>query len=259
MSVPKKGEWTIAFETLMKQYQHLFTWLVLAPFPWRHSWLAFRQIILDGGLTIFIGSLVQGIFVMWLAGFYGDMFGGYIWVGTVTTFAVMREFAVLMTSALYAAKIGTAFTVEIGSMQMSEQISALKIMDVEPTSFLVIPRVAASTLALPLFVGFSFGVAIFSSWVFMSVFWDLSFDIFFTNAFAFIGPDVLWNSLFRAMIIGFAIGMNSVALGFYPCFGAEDLGRATTKSMVINLFTLLLLDLAIGMTGASLSLGVPAS
>lgn len=219
--------------------------------------IQFRQVILDGWLTIFMGSIVQGIFVMWLAGFYGDMFGGYIWVGTVTTFTIFREFAVLMSAVLFAGRIGTAFTVEIGSMQMSEQIDALKIMDIEPQRYLVIPRVLASALALPLFVAFSFGVAILSSWILMGVFWDISFPIFFENAFAYIDPDLLSNSLLRALIIGFVVGINAVGLGFFPCHGAEDLGRATTKSIVINLFSLLLIDLFIGMVAASLVMGAP--
>lgn len=251
------SEWLLARKTIVTQWRAFFYWLFMGRFPWRETWDQFRMVVLNGWMTVFMGSVVQGIFVMWMAGFYGDMFGGYIWVGTVTTFAVFRELAVLMTTTLFAARIGTAFTVEIGSMQMTEQISALKIMDVEPVSFLVIPRVLASTLAVPLFVGFSFGVAILVSWVFMAVFWDLSFEIFFINAFSYIDPGMLTNSLIRALTIGFVIGLNAVSLGFYPCYGAEDLGKATTKSMVINLFSLLLIDLAIGMVSATLSMGAP--
>ncbi|OHD11592.1 MAG: hypothetical protein A2Z96_02105 [Spirochaetes bacterium GWB1_48_6] len=250
-------EWVLARNTIINKWMDFFYWLIKGQFPWRETWEQFKLVILNGWMTVFMGSVVQGIFVMWMAGFYGDMFGGYIWVGTVTTFAVFRELAVLMCTVLFAARIGTAFTVEIGSMQMSEQISALKIMDVEPNTYLVIPRVIASTLAVPLFVGFSFGVAIFISWIFMAFFWDLSFEIFFLNAFSFIDPGMLTNSLLRALTIGFVTGLNAVALGFYPCNGAEDLGKATTKSMVINLFSLLLIDLAIGMVSASLSMGAP--
>jgi len=217
-------EWVLARNTIINKWMDFFYWLIKGQFPWRETWEQFKLVILNGWMTVFMGSVVQGIFVMWMAGFYGDMFGGYIWVG---------------------------------SMQMSEQISALKIMDVEPNTYLVIPRVIASTLAVPLFVGFSFGVAIFISWIFMAFFWDLSFEIFFLNAFSFIDPGMLTNSLLRALTIGFVTGLNAVALGFYPCNGAEDLGKATTKSMVINLFSLLLIDLAIGMVSASLSMGAP--
>lgn len=253
-----KSEWPLARNTILTTYKDFFFWLYMGQFPAKEIWNQFRQVINDGWLTVFWGSVVQGIFVMWLGGFYGEQFGGYRWLGSLTVFAVLREFSVLMTSVLFAARIGTAFTVEIGSMQMSEQISALRIMDVEPHTYLVIPRVLASTIALPVFVGFSFGVAILSSWVLSDVFWDISFQQFFLNAFNYIGDDILTNSLVRSFIIGFVISLNAVGLGFYPCDGAQELGRTTTKSMVVNIFSLLLIDLAIGMASTQLSMGAPS-
>jgi len=253
-----KSEWAIARNTILSAYRDFFYWLYIGQFPAKEIWNQFRQVINDGWLTIFWGSVVQGIFVMWLGGFYGDQFGGYRWLGTITVFGILREFSVLMSSVLFAARVGTAFTVEIGSMQMSEQISALKIMDVEPTTYLVIPRVLASTIALPVFVGFSFGVAIISSWILSDVFWDISFQQFFLNAFNYIGGDIIANSLTRSFIIGFVVSLNAVGLGFYPCDGAQELGRTTTKSIVINIFSLLLIDLIIGMTSTQISMGAPS-
>jgi len=253
-----KSEWAIARNTILSAYRDFFYWLYIGQFPAKEIWNQFRQVINDGWLTIFGGSVVQGIFVMWLGGFYGDQFGGYRWLGTITVFGVLREFSVLMSSVLFAARVGTAFTVEIGSMQMSEQISALKIMDVEPTTYLVIPRVLASTIALPVFVGFSFGMAIISSWILSDVFWDISFQQFFLNAFNYIGGDIIANSLTRSFIIGFVVSLNAVGLGFYPCDGAQELGRTTTKSIVINIFSLLLIDLIIGMASTQISMGAPS-
>jgi phospholipid/cholesterol/gamma-HCH transport system permease protein len=243
----RPSEWAIARRTLGKVYRDFFYWLIKGPFPYKEWFDQFREVILGGLPTMFFGSVVIGIFVSWIAGFYGDFFGAYIWIGTVANFAVFREFSVLMISMLFAGRIGTAFTVEIGSMNMSEQVQAMKIMDVEPNLYLVIPRVMASTLALPLFVAMSFGIAIMFSWIFLFLFFDTSFQIFFDNAFVFIEHDLMTNSLIRSTVIGFFVGLNAVGLGFYPCEGAVDLGRSTTKSIVINLFTLMLLDLFIGM------------
>jgi len=243
----KQSEWTIARNTLWQVYNSFYYWFIRGPFPWKESFEQLKTVLLGGLPTMVFGALVQGIFVSWISGFYGSFFGAYIWVGTVAVYAILREFAVLMTSMLFAARIGTAFTVEIGSMNMSEQVQALKIMNVEPNLYLVVPRVVASTIALPLFVAMSFSIAIFSSWVLLYLFYDISFVIFFENAFVFIQEDIISNSLFRSTIIGFFIGLNAVGLGFYPCEGAVDLGRSTTKSIVLNLFVMLLLDLFLGM------------
>jgi phospholipid/cholesterol/gamma-HCH transport system permease protein len=240
------SEWKDVRKTLFTIWGSFFKALLWGPFPWRETGRQFRRVIEDGWVTIVAGSIVQGIFVMWLAGFYGKRFGGYNWVGAVTTYAVFREFAVLMTGVLFAGRIGTAFTVEIGSMQMSEQIAALSLMNVAPPLYLTVPRVVASMIALPIFTAFSFGVAILSSWMLMAIFWGMSFQIFFQNAFNFIPAGMVTDSLFRAFVIGFTVALNAVALGFHRCNGAEDLGRSTTKSIVLNLFSVLMIDLVLG-------------
>jgi phospholipid/cholesterol/gamma-HCH transport system permease protein len=162
-----------------------------------------------------------------------------------------------MTGVLFAGKLGTAFTVEIGSMQLSEQVAALKLMGVEPVRHLGFPRVFASFIAVPLFTVLSFFVAIFSSWFLMAVFGDLSWPLFFQSAFLFVGPEVVSNALLRSLLIGFTVALNSVALGFFPGTGAEDLGRAATRSIVVNLFSVLLIDLFVGMMTTLASLRSP--
>lgn len=214
--------------------------------PWGETGRQFQRIIREGTLTILAGSLVMGVFVLWLAGFYSNTFGGKGWVGSITVLAVLRELGILMTGILFAGRIGTAFTVEIGSMQLSEQVAALRLMGVEPVLYLGFPRVFASVVAVPLFLVLSFSVAIFSSWFLMAIFWDISWQIFFQNALLFVGPPVVSNALLRALLVGFTVAMNSVALGFFPGTGAEDLGRAATRSIVVNLFSVLLIDLAVG-------------
>lgn len=227
-------------------WREFFQLLWFGRLPWAETARQFARIIREATLTILAGSVVQGVFVLWLAGFYSNTFGGKGWVGSVTILAVLRELGVLMTGVLFAGRIGTAFTVEIGSMQLSEQVAALRLMGVEPVRYLGFPRVFASLVAVPLFTVLSFGVAIYSSWFLMAVFWDLSWPVFFQNAFLFVGPDVVSNALLRSLLIGFTVSMNSVALGFFPGTGAEDLGRAATRSIVVNLFCVLLIDLLIG-------------
>lgn len=232
---------------VLSVWKEFFALLWFGRFPWAETGRQFVRIVKEGTGTILAGSVVQGVFVLWLAGFYSNTFGGKIWVGSVTVLAVLRELGVLMTGVLFAGRLGTAFTVEIGSMQLSEQVAALRLMGVEPVRQLGFPRVFASLAAVPLFTVLSFAVAIFSSWFLMAIFWDLSWPIFFQGAFTFVGPEVVSNALVRSLVIGFVVSLNAVALGFFPGTGAEDLGRAATRSIVVNLFSVLLIDLFFGM------------
>lgn len=248
MSEPASGAWA----PVLGVWREFFGLLWFGRLPWGETGRQFARIVREGTPTILAGSVVQGVFVLWLAGFYSNIFGGKLWVGSVTVLAVLRELGVLMTGVLFAGRLGTAFTVEIGSMQLSEQVAALKLMGVEPVRYLGFPRVFASVVAVPLFTVLSFAVAIFSSWFFMAVFWDLSWPLFFQNAFQFVGPSLVSNALIRSLLIGLTVSLNSVALGFFPGTGAEDLGRAATRSIVVNLFSVLLIDLFFGMlTSAS--------
>jgi len=235
-------------------WREFFGLLWFGRLPWAETGRQFSRIVREGTGTILAGSVVQGVFVLWLAGFYSNVFGGKLWVGSVTVLAVLRELGVLMTGVLFAGRLGTAFTVEIGSMQLSEQVAALRLMGVEPIRYLGFPRVFASLLAVPLMTILSFAVAIFSSWFLMAVFWDLSWPLFFQNAFQFVGPHVVSNALIRSLIIGFTVALNAVALGLFPGTGAEDLGRAATRSIVVNLFSVLIIDLFFGMLTSMSSL-----
>lgn len=238
-------------------WRDFFGQLWFGRLPWAETGRQFARIVREGTGTILAGSVVQGVFVLWLAGFYSNTFGGKTWVGSVTVLAVLRELGVLMTGVLFAGRLGTAFTVEIGSMQLSEQVAALRLMGVEPVRYLGFPRVVASMVALPLFTVLSFAVAIFSSWFFMALVWDLSWPVFFQNAFLFVDPPIVSNALLRSLVIGFAVSLNAVALGLAPGNGAEDLGRAATRSIVVNLFSVLLIDLAFGMVSTFTAVGSP--
>lgn len=240
--------------TLFGIWKDFFRQLWHGRLPWDETIRQFDRIIREGAGTILAGSIVQGVFVLWLAGFYSNTFGGKGWVGSVTVLAVLRELGVLMTGVIFAGRIGTAFTVEIGSMQLSEQIAALRLMGVEPVRFLGFPRVTASMLAVPLFTVLSFGVAILSSWTLMAIFWGISWPQFFQNAFLFVSPELVSNAMVRSLVIGFVVALNAVAVGFLPGQGAEELGRAATRSIVVNLFSVLLIDLAFGMVTTILEL-----
>ena len=126
MSEATPGAWP----PVLAVWREFFGLLWFGRLPWGETGRQFIRIVREGTGAILAGSVVQGVFVLWLAGFYSNLFGGRLWIGSVTVLAVLRELGVLMTGVLFAGRLGTAFTVEIGSMQLSEQVAALKLMGV---------------------------------------------------------------------------------------------------------------------------------
>ncbi|GEM_PF-1482114 len=240
------NEWLYAGKSIIFMYGSFSYWLFKDMFPYRQLGEQFIRTMLEGFATIMVGAVVQGLFLAWLGGYYGDRFGAYIWIGTATTFSIFRETSVLMAGILFAARVGTAFTVEIGSMSMSGQLDALRLMAVEPTQHIVIPRVLASVITLPILKAFSDGLAIFSTMVFLKMWFGVSFPIFLEHAFEFLKPSIITLSLIKAGIMGFFVALNACGLGYYFTGGAVELGKTTTKSTVINFLYVMIIDLIFG-------------
>jgi phospholipid/cholesterol/gamma-HCH transport system permease protein len=228
-------------------YLNFFYWVVRPPFPLREIFFQFIRTMLEAFVTIFVGSLVMGMFIAWIGGWYGSLYGALSYIGPAATFGIIHEFTIMLVGMLYACRIGTAFTVEIGSMAMSGQLDAQRMMAVEPVQYIIIPRVIASVISILFLLGIAHGVAIVSTMVFLRLWFNISPEVIFENAFVFLKSAVLNQSFIRIAIMGFFVSLNACALGYYFSGGAIELGRTATKSIVINFIVVLIIDLLTGM------------
>ena len=233
--------------SIFHTYLNFFYWVIRPPFPFREISKQFVRTLLEAFPTIFVGSVVMGMFIAWVGGWYGTLYGALSYIGAAATFGIIHEFTLMLAGMLYSCRIGTAFTVEIGSMAMSGQLDALRMMAVEPVQYIVIPRVIASIFTILFLLGISHGVAILSTVMFLQVWFNVSFHTIFENAFIFLKSTVLNQSFIRVAIMGFFVSLNACALGYYFSGGAIELGKAATKSIVINFIVVLIIDLATGM------------
>jgi phospholipid/cholesterol/gamma-HCH transport system permease protein len=214
-------EWLHAVKSAFRMYGNFFFWL-------------FRE--------IFITAVVLGGIHAWLGGWYGGKFSVIYWSGGAIVYLLLSEATTLIGAMIFAARIGTAFTVEIGSMQMSGQLDALRLMAVEPVQYIVIPRVLASILCLIFLKALSDGVAILSSLLFASWWFKISFPIYLQHVWEILRTPILTTSYIRSALMAFLISINGCGLGFYFNGGAVELGRTTTKSIVINLIVVITID-----------------
>ncbi|MEJ2662511.1 MAG: ABC transporter permease [Spirochaetia bacterium] len=120
-------------------------------------------------------------------------------------------------------------------------------MAVEPVQYIIIPRVIASVISILFLLGIAHGVAIVSTMVFLRLWFNISPEVIFENAFVFLKSAVLNQSFIRIAIMGFFVSLNACALGYYFSGGAIELGRTATKSIVINFIVVLIIDLLTGM------------
>lgn len=239
-------EWKHAGASTASMYGNFFYWLFREPFPLRQLGQQIVRIMLEGFGVMMVAAAVQGVMFAWLAGWYGGKFSVIYWSGAASLYLLLSSSTTLIGAMIFAAKIGTAFTVEIGSMQMSGQLDALRLMAVEPTQHIVIPRVLGSILCLPILKILSDGVAIIASIVGAKLLFDISIPIFIQHAGVVLRHTILTTSYIRCILHAFFVSINACGLGFYFEGGAIELGKTTTKSIVINLIVVLVIDTTYG-------------
>jgi phospholipid/cholesterol/gamma-HCH transport system permease protein len=239
-------EWVYAGKSAVSMYGTFFFWLLREPFPARQLGQQIVRIMLEAFGVMMIAAVVQGAMFAWLAGWYGNKFSVVYWGGAASMYMLLSASTTMVGTMIFAARIGTAFTVEIGSMEMTGQLDALRLMAVEPSQHIVIPRVLASILCLPILKALSDGVAIGASILLARWWFDISTPIYLQHSWEILGHPILTTSYIRCAIMAFFVSLNSCGLGYYFLGGAVELGKTTTKSIVINLIVIICVDTIYG-------------
>ncbi len=168
--------------------------------------------------------------------------GSYL--GGAVGLTLCKELGPVMMSILIAGRIGSAMAAEIGSMAVYQEIDALKTMNINPVQFLVLPRLVAISIALPLLVVFSnmvgwMGGAIVAA---TNVEIGVSFQTYFTNLKSFVDPTDIVNGLIKSFFFAVVVGTVSCHQGLQTIGGPRGIGRSVTKAVVNSIVLILILD-----------------
>ena len=220
--------------------------LRLAPRPWSWRWTSMvhhlemfglRSVPIIMLINFLVGAIVtqQGIFQL-------AKFGASSYAVDLVGVLGLRELGVLMTSIMIAGRTGSAITAEIGSMKMREEIDALKVMALDPLEVLIIPRLVALTIALPVLTFLAdmaqIGGGLIVSWLYAGV-TPQSFLLRLQNA---IGINTFMVGLIKAPFMAVVIGLIASTEGMEVRGSAESLGRCVTSSVVKSIFMVIVLD-----------------
>ena len=169
-------------------------------------------------------------------------FGATAWIPTVQALAFFLEIGPLVTGLLVAGRVGSGIGAVLSNMRATEQIDALESLSIDSFKFLVVPRVVACTLALPLltlFLDFSGLLGGFLSEYATS---RLSFQLYIYQSFSSFQWSNFYPPTLKTAVFGFTIGTVSSFLGYTTNEGAQGVGRAATRSVVISSLLIILLD-----------------
>ncbi len=190
-------------------------------------------------LSFFIGAVLA-----LQAGYSMQNFGAQQFIGSLVGLSMARELGPMMVSILLAGRVGSAIAAELASMKVYQEIDALETMNIPPARMLVMPRLAAVLVMMPVLtiigniVGW-FGGALIASHV---KFIGLDSQTYFAALRRFVHFKDVANGLFKAEVFGFVVVLVSCSIGLKTRGGPREIGASVTRAVVISLILILVLD-----------------
>lgn len=172
-------------------------------------------------------------------------FGATSWLPSLVAIAIIRALAPLVTALICAGKVGSNIAAELGSMKVTEQIDAMEVSAVNPFKFLVVSRVLATTLMIPMLMCYTGFVAMLGAYLNVHQNEMTSFITFFQQAFEKISFLDIFSSLVKSIVYGFTIGIIGCYKGFHARNGTEGVGRAANSSVVLSMFLIFVEEILI--------------
>lgn len=167
-------------------------------------------------------------------------FGAETMVGTVVALSMTRELGPVLTGLMVSGRMGSAMAAELGTMQVTEQIDALYTLATNPIKYLIVPRFLATVIMLPILVIFADVIGILGGYLVGVQILGTNPTLYFRRTWDFLEVNDLYSGLIKAIFFGMILSTISCYQGFSAQGGAEGVGRATTKAVVLSSLTILI-------------------
>jgi len=191
---------------------------------------------------VMLMAFLIGLIIAQQGGFYLQQFGADLFVVDLAGVLILREIGVLLAAILVAGRSGSAFTAEIGSMRMREEVDALNVIGLDPVEVLVVPRLMALILALPILTFLSDIAAIAGAMIVTWAYIGITPDLFFQRLDQAVSPTEFFVGLAKAPFMALIIGLVACNEGLKVGGSAESLGRHTTIAVVKSIFLVIVVD-----------------
>lgn len=221
---------------------HMFTWMLRRPFYFgqffkQMEFIGVRSttvVLLTGMFTGMVGSLQM---------YHGfSMFGAESLVGSTNALSLFRELGPVLAALMVTARAGSAMTAEIGTMKVTEQVDALTVMGVNPFQYLVIPRILASILMMPMLALAFDAIGVVGSYFVGVVLLGIDAGVFMSRIEQYVYFSDLMSGITKATCFGLIFSLVGCYKGYMTSGGAEGVGKSTTNSVVISSVSILIAD-----------------
>lgn len=240
------GSWTLrlleSVGSVLVMFAKFLVWSFVPPFRWG---LLLKQMEFVGVKSTPV-VVLTGVSIGMVLALQTDHglkpVGAEAYIGTVVTLGMFRELGPVLTSLMVTARAGSSMAAELASMRVTEQIDALYVLGVEPVKYLVVPRIWASVIMVPLLTGVADFFGILGGYLVSVHLLSVNPILFTRNAIFYSEIADLGNGLIKATTFGLILSLVSCFTGFYAKGGAEGVGKATTTAVVASSILIIVAD-----------------
>ncbi|RJO64555.1 MAG: ABC transporter permease [Myxococcales bacterium] len=205
-----------------------------------------NQIRLLGVRSLSIANLTAVFAGMVLALQFGNAmvrFGAREYVGQVVSISILRELGPVLTALMVGGRIGAGMTAELGSMKVTEQIDAIRVLGADPIARLIVPRVIAATIVMPLLTALSDFIGIVGGLIVSILEFGITPTYYYQSIVEIATINDFASGVAKSVVFGYFIALIACAQGFSTAGGTEGVGQATTRTVVIASVNTLIADL----------------
>ncbi|HWR69338.1 MAG TPA: ABC transporter permease [Desulfomonilia bacterium] len=171
-----------------------------------------------------------------------SLFGAESLVGSTTALGLLRELGPVLAALMVTARAGSAMTAEIGIMRVTQQIDALVVMGVNPFKYLIIPRIVASVIMMPMLTLIFDAIGMIGSYIVGTVILDIDKGVFMARIVEYVSYEDLFSGLIKSCFFGAILSVVGCYKGYSTSGGAEGVGHAATQSVVMSSVSVLVAD-----------------
>jgi phospholipid/cholesterol/gamma-HCH transport system permease protein len=227
------GEATIAFGRFV---------VGKAKFRRTDLWLTIQQCGADALPIVSLISFLVGMILAFVGAVQLALFGAQIYIANLVGIAMAREMGAIMTAIIMAGRTGAAFAAQIGTMQVNEEVDALTTMGISPMEFLVLPRMLALIVMMPLLCLYSDLVGILGGFVVGTGMFDISFTQYMEQTRLALNLTHFSIGVFKSAVFGVVVAIAGCLRGMESGRSASAVGDAATSAVVTSIVLIIVLD-----------------
>jgi len=231
-----------AIGQMLSLFGQSVAWFFRRPIRFREY---FRQLDFIGAQSVLL-IVLTGAFtgmVSALQGYIGmSKYGAQSMVGATVALALTRELGPVITALMIVGRVGSAMTAEIGSMRNTQQIDALQSMAVDPIQYLIVPRIFASAVVMPILALIFSLAGMIGAYLVSTHYLGVDTGAFMSGVRYYLDPDDVRHGAVKAVFFGLITALVACYKGYYATGGARGVGVATTKAVVLSSVLVLISD-----------------